>query len=31
VRIEHAIGQAGVFAVDPGRDGFTEPVASHVL
>ena len=31
VGIERAIRQAGVFAVDPGRDGLTEPVALHVL
>ena len=31
VGIERAIGQAGVFAVDPGRDGLTEPVALHAL
>lgn len=29
--VEHGIGQAGVFTVDPGRDGLTEPVALHVL
>ena len=31
VGIERAVRQAGVFAVDPGRDGLTEPVALHVL
>ena len=29
--IERASGQARVFAVDPGRDGRTEPIALHVL
>jgi hypothetical protein len=29
--VDRGIGQAGVFTVDPGRDGLTEPVALHIL
>ena len=29
VGLDRALGQAQFFAVDPGRDGLTEPVAMH--
>jgi hypothetical protein len=31
VGIDRAFTQARVFAVDPGRDGLTQPVALHVV